>query len=344
MSRPYPPEGLSPLSQADAKLAELAERYRPRVDPDALARLVTRVQELRLSFAEDELVILAALDQPDKVQEYLNTQIYYNYDHPTLDHLTPDSEETAMPPRRVLQTGRAHCFEGACFAYAVNYLHGHDPRWLVLEASQDSDHNLILYRDPATGLYGVNAHSGYPNLLGQPARFPTIRAVAESYFPYYYSDHTLDPNDVTLVGYSEPINLVAKYGTDWITSNKMLWDIYYTYVDDTVRLHYIFDDTDQTHLYPSIRALRDGWVQIDEQGEAALRINCLPAVAQELWHTFWQLFDRATVRPRGEARRLEASFFALTGTTPLDLEGTAEELSDFVQRGYRIEQLITNHT
>ncbi len=342
MSRPLPSNGLLPLPDPAVQVCAFANMFRAQVNPDVQARLLARVRELGLCFSEDELTILAALNTPDKVHEFLNTQIYYNYDHPTLDHAAPDTDKTSMPPRKVLQTGRAHCFEGACFAYAVDYLHGHDPRWVLLESSQDSDHNLILYRDPATGLYGVNAHSGYPKLIGQPARFTSIRDIAEYYFPYYYSDHTLDPNDVTLVGYSEPIDLVAKYGTAWMASDEMLWDIYYTYIDDTVRLHYMFDDTDQTHLYPQMRALREGWIQVDAMGQPVLRIDQLAPAAQELWHSFWKAFDRAEVRARGEARVLEMSFFALTGTTPLDLETNVDELASFLGHGYRIDQLITH--
>ena len=138
-----------------------------------------------------------------------------------------------MPPRLVLRTGMAHCFEGAMFAYAVNFLHGHEPRLLMLEASQDADHNLVVCRDPRTGLWGANAQSRYPGLVGRPAEYPSLRALADSYVPFYFSDRTLDPTDLTLVGYSEPIDLTAKFGTAWMGSEAPLWDIYYTYVDAT---------------------------------------------------------------------------------------------------------------
>ncbi len=340
MSRPIPTDQTFLLPDPAAQVREFAELYRDRINPDVHARLIQRTRDLGLEFSENELLVIAALDTPDKVQQFLNTRIYYNYDHPTLDHPLPELEETAMPPRRVLQTGRAHCFEGACFAYAVNYLHGHDPRWVLLESSQDSDHNLILYRDPSTGLFGVNAHSGYVNLVGQPARFRSIRAIAEYYFQYYYSDHTLDPEDTTLVGYSDPIDLVAGYGVAWMASDKDLWDIYYTYVDDAVRLHYIFDDTDQTHVYPMIRALKERWIQMDAERRASLDLERLPSPARELYQRFWEEFDRSSVRARGEAHDLEMRFFALTGTTPLDLEETLDEVRNFLEHGYSVEQIV----
>jgi hypothetical protein len=184
-----------------------------------------------------------------------------------------------MPPRLVLRTGMAHCFEGATFAYAVNFLHGREPRLVMLEASQDADHNLIVCRDPVTGLYGSNAQSRYPGLVGRPAEYPTIRALAESYVPFYYSDRTLDPKDLTLVGFSEPIDLAAKYGTAWMGSEAPLWDIYYTYVDDTVPFHYFVDDPGRPHLYPAVRALKENWVRLDAAGVPFVSLDDLPAAA-----------------------------------------------------------------
>ena len=242
--------------------AELAAPYREGPGAEALGRFGAHCEALGLRFVGDELVILAALDTPAKVQDFLDTRLYYNDDHASVDQ-----EETAMPPRLVLRTGMAHCFEGAMFAYAANFLHGREPRLVMLEASQDADHNLIVCRDPVTGLYGSNAQSRYPGLVGRPAEYPTIRALADSYVPFYYSDRTLDPNDLTLVGFSEPIDLVAKYGTAWMGSEAPLWDIYYTYIDDAVPFHYFFDDPGQPHLYPAVRALKENWVRLDAAGE-----------------------------------------------------------------------------
>jgi len=232
VSKPYP---VPPLPDPAEQIQTFVNLYRDAVHPTTLARLTACVCELSLPFTDQELLILAALDTPARVQEFLNTQIYYNN-----DHASPDLQETAMPPRLVLRTARAHCFEGAMFAYAVNYLHGHHPRLMLLEASQDSEHNLVLYRDPQTGWYGCNAHSAFKCLDGRPAEYKTLRALAESYYPYYYSDRTNDPGDLTLVGYSDPFDLVAKFGVRWMGSLEPLWDIYYTYLDDTITFHYLF--------------------------------------------------------------------------------------------------------
>jgi len=316
-------------------LRELAAPYRGTVDPGSRRLFEARLRDLGLGFDEGELAILAALDTPAKVQRFLNERVYYNDDHAAVEQ-----DETAMPPRRVLRTGAAHCFEGALFAYAVNVLHGHEPRLVMLEASQDADHNLVVCRDPVTGLYGANAQSRYPGLVGRPAEYPTIRALADSYVPFYYSDRTLDPSDLTLVGYSEPIDLVARFGPGWMGTLEPLWDIYYTYIDAGVSFHYFFDDPGTPHAYPAVKALKENWIRIGPEGKPFVSLADLPPGARDEWDAFWAIFDPADVRPRGRAKEIERAFFHLTGTTPIDLDDNAFDLQFYLAAGYRIDQLF----
>jgi len=333
MSKPgQPPLDIDPAAQ----MALLLSVYRDDVSPQALASFTAHIASLGLAYTTDELIVLAALNTPPRVQQFLDTQVYYNN-----DHATPETEETVMSPRQVLRTARAHCFEGAMFAYAVNTLHGHNPRLVLLEASQDSEHNLVLYRDAQTGLYGCNAHSAYPHLDGRPAEYATVRELAESYHPWYYSDRSNDPNDLTLVGYSEPFDLVAKYGVAWMAGDEPLWDIYYTYLDDTVTLHNLIDDSPETHLYPLVRALRDGWIEVDANGQPFVNVANLPAQALPLWHAFWRAHGPNDPRPRGEAREIERQFMRITNTTPIDLSENASDFVYYLEKGYRVEQLLT---
>lgn len=299
-----------PLLPPDQQIQVFLKLYADKIDSASLSRLRTNVRRLGLHFPEDELLILAALDTHTKVQEFLNTQIYYNNDHASVEQ-----DETAMPPRRVLQTARAHCFEGAMFAYVVNFLHGHNPRWALLEACQDSEHNLVIVADPVTGLLGSNAHSRLIHLDGRPMIFPTLRGLAESYFMWYWSDRTNRLDDLTLAGYSEPFDLVDKYGTAWMDTEDHLWEIYYTYIDDTRVFRFIFDDSGSTHLYPVIAALKRGWIKLDSAGKPYVSVADLPPRAQELWHAFWQVNGDNSVyrRPRSqEAVSLQREFQALT--------------------------------
>ncbi len=314
---------------AHEQLGRFAREYGPRATPGAKERLAQRAQALGLSFSDQQLTILAALDTPEKVQHFLDTEITYNN-----DHATPDSEETAWTPKQVLARANAHCFEGAMFAYAVNTLHGHEPRLVLLEASQDSDHNLVVYRDPATGLYGCNAHSAFPKLEGRPPRFRDIRSMAESYHPYYYSDRSRDPNDLTLVGYSEPIDLVAKHGAAWIDSEADLWALYFSYIDGTAVFHYLFDDSGESHRYPAIRALDERWIVRGPDGKVVVAVQNLPVAAQAMWGPYWEQ------KQRGEPmRELDRRFRALTGLTPVDLDDNARDLQMQLEKGARIPAL-----
>jgi hypothetical protein len=337
MSKPIPPEGIERRT-AEEQVRFFAGQSRRAVNPAQRAWFGARCAGLGLHFPDDELTVLAALDTPGKVQVFLDTQLYYNDDHASVDQ-----EETAMPPRRVLQTGLAHCFEGAMFAFAVNFLHGHDPCLVLLEASQDADHNLVVVRDKETKLFGANAQSRYPGLVGRTARFETVRALAESYVPYYFSDRTLDPADLTLVGYSEGFDLVVKYGRAWMASFDPLWDIYYTYIDDTRRFYYFHGDPGQPpHLYPAVRALKENWIRIGATGEPYVSLPDLPLAARELWIAFWKEFKpEAGPRPRGKARDIEQEFMRLTGTTPIDLDDNAFDFQFYLAAGYRVEQLLT---
>lgn len=339
MSKPIPKGGIVRVTPAE-KLREFARVYRGAFSPDAAERFAARSAALGLHFAGDEFAVLVALDTPAKVQDFLDTQLYYNDDHALVEQ-----EETVMPPRRVLQTGMAHCFEGAMFAYAVNYLHGHEPRLVMLEASQDADHNIVTWRDPRTGLFGSNAHSRYPGLVGRPAEYSTIRALAETYVPFYFSDRTLDPKDLTLVGFSDEIDLVAKFGAAWMASTEPLWDIYYTYIDDTCLFHYFTNDPGRPHLYPAVRALRENWVRVDAQEKPYVSLDDLPAAARVAWRVFWKAYGPADgPRPRGKAREIEQEFFRLMGTTPIDLDDNAFDLQFYLVAGYRVEQLLTQRT
>ncbi len=335
MSKPIPRDGIVFRSSED-QLRYFAGLYRTSLNPAQEAWFRVRSAGLGLSYANDEAAVIAALDTPAKVQEFLNTEIHYNN-----DHATANQEETAMPLRRVLQTGLAHCFEGALFAYAVNYLHGHNPCLVLLEASQDADHNLVVWRDPRTKRYGSNAHSRYPYLDGRPADFATLRELAESYVPYYYSDRTSDPRDLSLVGFSDPIDLVAKYGVTWMASEDPLWDIYYTYIDETRRFHYFADDPGEPHLYPLIRALKEHWIRIDEPGKPRVSVTDLPRAAQDCWQAFWREYNpNEGPLPRGEAHDIEKEFRRLTGTTPIDLDDNAFDFQFYLAAGCRVDQLL----
>ncbi len=336
MSKLYP--GLAPPDlKPEEQIAYYVGRVRNRVHPASLVRVHARMCELELDFSDDEVLIIAALDTPGRVQWFLDQEIYYNNDHASVEQ-----EETSMSPRRVLQTGKAHCFEGALFAYAVNYLQGFEPRWMLLEGSKDVDHNLVVYQDKHAGRWGCNAHSGYPHLNGRPAEFFTLRELAETYYPHYYSGYTNDPKDLTLVGYSEPFDLTCRFGVKWMASLEPTWELYYTFVDDSIRFYRLFTDSQETHQYPLITALKNKWIDRYAGGAPFVNVDCLPPRARELWYEFWETFNPKDMLPRGRALELDQEFFKITGTTPIDLNFNVEEFGYFLEKGFRVEQLLTH--
>lgn len=302
-----------------------AEIYAPTVNPQTLEMITTRVAELDLDFTQDDLILFAALDHPDKVQQFLDTYIYYNYDHPVPGH-DYSPVETTMSPKQVLRAGKAHCFEGGLLSFGINYLHGYKPGMVLLESRlNDSDHNIIVWQDPTTGLWGANGQSGYEGLGGRPAEYKTIQELAASYAKYYYHPETNNPEDITLVGYSYPVDLAAKFGIKWMDDDKELWDMFNTYIDETTPFAYLDGDPVQTHVYPGIRAVKENWVGLSAQGKGIVHVSNLPPEAQSLWFAFKKVYKNEFV-PRGPAGDILEKFFAITGTTPLDLQTCAEEL------------------
>lgn len=340
MSKLYPGSA-PPQVTVEEQLAYYVQRVGARVHPASLARVKACVAELGLVFSDDEVLILAALDNPRRLQWFLDNEIYYNNDHAAVEQ-----EETSMSPRMVLRAGMAHCFEGALFAFTVNFLHGFEPRWMLLEGTRDVDHNLVVYKDKHAVRWGCNAHSGYPHLGGREPEFFTLRELAETYYPYYYSGYTNDPNDLTLVGFSEPVDLTKKFGVGWMAQLEPTWDIYYLLVDDSWSFYRMkppygeqYRDASETHGYMSIDALKKKWIEVKPR--PFVNVNRLPPHAQLLWHEFWAAFDPKGHLPRGRAAELEGEFFKVTGTTPIDLSFNAEELGYFLEKGYKVEQLLT---
>jgi hypothetical protein len=189
----------------------------------------------RAALKPRERKLVDSLDTPEKVQEYLAGNVRYNQE--------PDGA-TARGPIPVLRTRVAHCFEGAIFAAALLWYHGRPPTLVLLEAPQDFDHNLIIYeRD---GKVGCVSQSRHKVLLGKPAIYASTRDLALAYYPDYTSDWSHDPNDYTLRGFSEPIDL-RKYGAGWVVADEV-WDIYNTFVIG-VRFEMLFPTSEAERFY-----------------------------------------------------------------------------------------------
>jgi hypothetical protein len=159
-------------------------------------------------FTRQELRRVRALRSPVGVQRALDAMPY---------HLG----KTAWSPRRVLREGTAHCLEGAIFAAAALRVLGYPPLLLDLEAVQDTDHVLAVYR--LNGHWGAIAKSNFSGLRFRASVYRCLRELAMSYFEDYINLR----GDRTLRAYSRPVNLARfdRTQSGWMTSEDDLWFI-----------------------------------------------------------------------------------------------------------------------
>lgn len=182
--------------------------------------------QLRALLTPQELAQVESLDTPSRVQDFLRNELRYNFE---------ENGETALSAVEVLRSHTAHCFEGALFAAGMLWYHRRPPTLVLLEAPQDYDHNLLIYWE--NGKAGSVAMSRHQELLGKPAIYPSIRDLVLAYYPDYYSDWTEERDELTLRGFSEPIDL-RKFGSGWVLGPGA-WEVYKQYLVG-VRLEMLF--------------------------------------------------------------------------------------------------------
>ena len=157
-------------------------------------------------FTRRELRALRALKSPRGIQRALDAMPY---------HLAG----TAWSPRRVLRERTAHCLEGAIFAAAALRVLGFPPLLLDLEAVQDTDHVIAVYRE--RGHWGAIAKSNFSGLRYREPVYRSLRELAMSYFEGYINLR----GDRTLRAYSLPVNLARfdRAHPGWMTTEADLW-------------------------------------------------------------------------------------------------------------------------
>jgi hypothetical protein len=160
----------------------------------------------RLGFTPREQRALRALRTPAGIQRALDAMPY---------HLAT----TAWSPQRVLREGTAHCLEGAVFAATALRVLGFPPLLLDLEAVQDSDHVLAVYRE--RGHWGAIAKSNFSGLRFREPVYRSPRELAMSYFDDYMNLR----GERTLRAYSQPVNLARfdRARPGWMTGDEDCW-------------------------------------------------------------------------------------------------------------------------
>jgi hypothetical protein len=157
-------------------------------------------------FTRGEGRALRALRTPAGIQRALEDMPYHH-------------ASTAWSPRRVLREGTAHCLEGAVFAAAALRVLGFPPLLLDLEAVQDTDHVLAVFR--LDGHWGAIAKSNFSGLRYREPVYRTVRELVMSYFEGYVNLR----GERTLRAHSRPVNLghFDRRHPGWMTSDGELW-------------------------------------------------------------------------------------------------------------------------
>ena len=158
------------------------------------------------NFTPNEVRTLRRLKTPAGVQRFLDDLPY---------HLA----DTAWSPRMVLRNGTAHCLEGAIFAAAALRVLGFPPLLWDLEADQDTDHVLAIFK--VRGFWGAVAKSNFTGCRYREPVYRTLRELAMSYFNIYFNLR----GERTLRRYSRPVDLSRFEHRNWMTSEESVWFI-----------------------------------------------------------------------------------------------------------------------
>ncbi len=126
---------------------------------------------------------------------------------------------TAWSPRVVLRKRTAHCLEGAIFAAAALRVLGYPPLLLDLEADNDTDHVIAVFK--VRGHWGSVAKSNFTGCRYREPIYRTLRELALSYFNIYFNLR----GERTLRRYSRPVNLARFDAEEWTTSEEDIWEV-----------------------------------------------------------------------------------------------------------------------
>lgn len=167
---------------------------------------------MQFGLTKKEEGTLRRLSTPIKIQDFL-------------DKLPMNGEkkgDTHMSPRRVLREKKAHCIEGALLAAVALWIHGEPPLVMNLSSRMgrgDVDHVVALYK--RGGRWGAISKTNHSTIRFRDPIYRTPRELALSYFHEWFINKT---GEKVLECYSKPLDM-RKFGNDWITSEKDLWNI-----------------------------------------------------------------------------------------------------------------------
>ena len=157
-------------------------------------------------FTQLELRRLRGLKPPAAIQRFL-------------DKLPYNLSLTARSPQKVLRDRTASCLEGGIFAAAALRIIGLPPLIFDLEAEQDTDHVVAIFK--VRGHWGAVAKSNFTGCRYREPVYRSLRELAMSYFNIYFNLR----GERTLRRYSRPVNLARFDHLNWMTTEKPVWFI-----------------------------------------------------------------------------------------------------------------------
>jgi len=160
-------------------------------------------------FSKEELEIFKKLNTPVKIQDFINS----------LDVNFEENGDTCMSPRKVLQTKKAHCIEGALLAATILRFHGYPPLILDFEATKgDYDHVVALFMKD--NHWGAIAKTNHAVLRYREPVYKSVRELAMSFFHEYFLNSN---GKKTLRAFSGPVDLRIFDDKKWMLSDKDVW-------------------------------------------------------------------------------------------------------------------------
>jgi len=157
-----------------------------------------------------EVKLFKSLNTPKKIQNFLD-KIPINFDY---------RKDTFMSPRKILETGKCHCIEGATFAALALRINGYKPLLVDLETTkEDFDHVIAVFKKD--GKWGAITKTNHAVLRYREPVYKNIRELVMSFFHEYFTDK----GTKTLRSFSMPVNLARFDKKNWATDENDLWYI-----------------------------------------------------------------------------------------------------------------------
>jgi hypothetical protein len=159
-------------------------------------------------FTAAERRIIRACPTPTTVQRFLN-RLPYNTE-------PPPGRATLRSFRGVVRHRTAHCLEAAITAAVILEQHGLPPMLMSLESIDGLDHVIFVYR--RRGLWGSVARSRDPGLHGRRPVFPSLRALARTYFEPF-----IDATGCLKAYGAVDLRVLGRY--DWRLAEGNVWKV-----------------------------------------------------------------------------------------------------------------------